>query len=44
VAFAYPGGILDFAKVGTEELSEPRLNGDVQRLLRHSRQRARQDR
>jgi thiol-disulfide isomerase/thioredoxin len=44
VAFAYPGGILDFAKVGVEELSEPQLTGDVQRLLRHSHRRAREDR
>ena len=44
VAFAYPGGILDFAKVGAEELSEPQLTGDIQRLLRHSHRRAREDR
>ena len=44
VAFAYPGGILDFAKVGTEQLSEPELTTDVQRLLRQSDQRARADR
>ena len=42
VAFAYPGGILDFAKVG--ELSEPELAEDVERLLRDSRRRAREDR
>jgi thiol-disulfide isomerase/thioredoxin len=41
VAFAYPGGILDFAKVGTEELSETQVTDDVQRLLRQSRQRSR---
>jgi len=44
VAFAYPGGILAFAKVGTEELSEPQLTDDVQRLLRQSQRRAREDR
>jgi thiol-disulfide isomerase/thioredoxin len=44
VAFAYPGGILDFAEVGTEQLSAPELTDDVQRLLRHSHQRAREDR
>jgi thiol-disulfide isomerase/thioredoxin len=44
VAFAYPGGILDFAKVGAEQLSAPQLTGDVQRLLRHSHRRAREDR
>jgi len=42
VAFAYPGGILDFAKVGTDELSAPQLTHDVQRLLRHSHRRARE--
>jgi hypothetical protein len=42
VAFAYPGGILDFAKVG--ERSEPQLAEDVERLLRDSRRRAREDR
>ncbi len=44
VAFAYPGGILAFAKVGTEQLSEPQLTDDVQRLLRQSQRRAREDR
>jgi thiol-disulfide isomerase/thioredoxin len=44
VAFAYPGGVLDFARVGTEQLSAPQLTGDVQRLLRHSHRRAREDR
>jgi thiol-disulfide isomerase/thioredoxin len=44
VAFAYPGGILDFAEVGVDQLSAPQLTGYVQRLLRRSRQRARQDR
>jgi thiol-disulfide isomerase/thioredoxin len=42
--FAYPGGILDFEKIGTGELSAPMLNADVQRLLRQSRQRAREER
>ena len=44
VAFAYPGGILDFAKVGTEQLSEPQLTDAVQRLVRDSARRAREDR
>ena len=44
VAFAYPGGILAFAKVGTEELSEPQLTDDVQRLLGQSQRRAREAR
>jgi thiol-disulfide isomerase/thioredoxin len=44
VAFAYPGGILDFAKVGADQLSAPQLTDDVQGLLRHSHARAREDR
>jgi thiol-disulfide isomerase/thioredoxin len=39
VAFAYPGGILDFAKVGAGQLSPPQLGADVQRLLDQSRER-----
>jgi thiol-disulfide isomerase/thioredoxin len=42
IAFAYPGGILAFAKIG--EVSEPRLVGEVQRLMRESRNRAAQGR
>jgi thiol-disulfide isomerase/thioredoxin len=44
VLFAYPGGILDFERIGTGELSAPMLNADVQRLLRQSRERARESR
>ena len=44
VAFAYPGGVLDFARVGAEELPEPQLRADVQRLLRQSHRRAREER
>jgi thiol-disulfide isomerase/thioredoxin len=46
VAFAYPGGILAFAKVksDTDQLTEPELAADVNRLLRASRARARQSR
>jgi len=44
VAFSYPGGILDFAKVGTDQLSEPQLTADVERLLRHSERRAHEER
>jgi hypothetical protein len=36
--FAYPGGILDFEKIG--ELSEAQITANVQRLLRESRARA----
>jgi thiol-disulfide isomerase/thioredoxin len=38
VAFAYPGGILAFAKIG--ELSTSMLTKDVERLLRRARARA----
>ena len=55
VAFAYPGGILAFAKAGVEELSKSGaendadslragIEGDVRRLLRESDARAREDR
>jgi hypothetical protein len=55
VAFAYPGGILAFAKAGIEELSNAGIEGeasslragiqaDVQRLLRESRAHAAEDR
>jgi thiol-disulfide isomerase/thioredoxin len=44
VAFAYPGGILDFARIGADQLSAPQLAGDVQRLLRQSRERAHEGR
>jgi thiol-disulfide isomerase/thioredoxin len=40
VAFAYPGGILAFARVSTGELSPGRITADVQRLLRESERRA----
>jgi hypothetical protein len=42
VAFAYPGGILAFVKVRIDELSQPKLTADVQRLLRESRERTAQ--
>jgi thiol-disulfide isomerase/thioredoxin len=44
VAFAYPGGILAFARVGTGELSQGRITADVQRLLHESARRAAQPR
>lgn len=44
VAFAYPGGILMGAKVGSEELEEASLERALQRLIRASRRRARTDR
>ena len=40
VAFAYPGGILSGAKIGSDELSEAQLTADTERLLRESRRRA----
>jgi thiol-disulfide isomerase/thioredoxin len=55
VAFAYPGGLLAFAKAGTDELSRPSgendvralsagLKADVRRLLHQSRTREAEDR
>lgn len=46
IAFAYPGGILAFAKIksDTDQLSEPALTADTRRLLRDSRARDRQGR
>ncbi len=40
LAFAYPGGILAFARAGVDNLSESEIAGDVGRLLRLSRKRA----
>jgi thiol-disulfide isomerase/thioredoxin len=55
VAFAFPGGVMDFAKAGIEDLSAPGiaddsrslrvgLERDVKTLLRQSRARASEDR
>src|SRR5919198_264977 len=55
VAFAFPGGILAFAKAGVDELSRPRdendlkalrtgLRADVERLLRRTHAREKADR
>ena len=44
VAFAYPGGILQSAAVGSTELSEADLTADVEALIRESRRRAETDR
>jgi thiol-disulfide isomerase/thioredoxin len=46
IAFAYPGGILAFAKIksDSDQLSAPALAADVKRLLHDSRARARQSR
>ncbi len=46
IAFAYPGGILAFAKIksDTDRLSEPALTADTRRLLRDSRAREHQGR
>jgi thiol-disulfide isomerase/thioredoxin len=44
VAFAYPGGILRGAKVGSEELTEDQLTDEVERLIRASRRRAETER
>ena len=39
VAFAYPGGLLSEAKLGSDELSEAQLTDDVERLIRESARR-----
>jgi hypothetical protein len=44
VAFLYPGGILRGAAVGTDELTEERLDDEIGALLRESRRRAARDR
>lgn len=44
VAFAYPGGILRSASVGSEELDNGALEDQVAGLLRESRRRSRTDR
>ncbi len=44
LAFAYPGGILAFARAGADNLSEGEISRDVGRLLRQSRTRASESR
>ena len=44
VAFAYPGGILEGAVVGSEELSARQLTSRVEDLIRESRRRTEADR
>ncbi len=44
LAFAYPGGILAFARAGADNLSEGEISGDVGRLLRQTRARASESR
>jgi hypothetical protein len=44
VAFLYPGGILHGAAVGTDELTEERLDEQIRALVRESRRRATRDR
>ena len=44
VAFLYPGGILRGAGVGTDELTEERLDEQLRALVRESRRRAARDR
>jgi thiol-disulfide isomerase/thioredoxin len=44
LAFAYPGGILAFAKAGADNLSEGDITRDVGRLLRQSRTRVSESR
>lgn len=44
VAFAYPGGLLSEARIGTDQLTEQALTEDVERLVRESERRAEDDR
>jgi thiol-disulfide isomerase/thioredoxin len=44
LAFAYPGGILAFAKAGVDNLSRGEIAGDIRRLLRLSRARTSESR
>ena len=44
VAFAYPGGLLEEARIGTEQLSEEQLTTDVEQLIRESERRAEESR
>jgi hypothetical protein len=44
VAFAFPGGVFDFARASVDRLTVPKLNADVQKLLAATRRRASADR
>ncbi len=44
VAFAYPGGLLSAAEIGTDRLTEQQLTADVERLVRESDRRAEEER
>lgn len=44
IAFAYPGGILSEAKIGSEELTEETMRSEVKRLIEESERRAATDR
>ena len=44
VAFAYPGGLLSEAMIGSDALSEQQLTEDVERLIGESERRAEEDR
>lgn len=44
VAFAFPGGILKAAKIGSDELGEEQLTGELRDLIRASRRRGRDER
>ncbi len=44
VAFAYPGGLLSEAIIGSDALSEQQLTEDVERLIGESERRAEEDR
>ena len=44
IAFAFPGGILMSARIGSEELGEGQIETEVRKLIRESRRRAASDR
>jgi hypothetical protein len=44
VAYAYPGGLMSAAVIGSEALTEERLVADIERLIRESERRASVDR
>ncbi len=44
VAYAYPGGLMEEAVIGADQLTEERLTDDIDRLIRESERRAAEDR
>jgi hypothetical protein len=44
VAYAYPGGLMEEAVIGVDQLTEERLVDDIENLIRESRERAAEER